>query len=68
MSITKESEQLENFKRDLKSLLEKHDATIGYDWESAITGPYDAYIDVSFGNTEGVQLTTSHYVDKNNIR
>lgn len=67
MSITNESEQLENFKRDLKSLLEKHDATIGYDWEGCITELYGAYMDVSFGYGQSVPLTDEHYVDKDNL-
>lgn len=67
MSITNESEQLENFKRDLKSLLEKHDATIGYDWEGCVTGPYEAYMDVSFGNSKSVQLAAEHYINKDNL-
>lgn len=71
MPITNESEQLENFKidlkRDLKSLLEKYDAPLGYEWGHAITKPYDAYMDVPFDNGKSVELVDEHSVDKDNI-
>lgn len=65
--MVNKSIQLEDFKRDLRNLLEKHNATIGYEWSHGVTGLYDAYIDVAFGDSPSEPLTDDHYVSKENI-
>lgn len=46
-----EQERLENFKQELKALLEKYNASIGFDCENA-WDVYDESIFVEFGENE----------------
>jgi len=62
------SKKAENFKADLKALLEKYNASIGWDchWSSDLHGVYDQEMNCTVGG-ETIKLTDGCDLDSTDI-